>query len=101
MMMLIANSDEVAIFKTEPIVDMINYQWGVTGFNFHLVGFVNFFLYMLMLIVYIVQIYINDRLYEFESLASRIKLRKGSNNVALVLVFGLIYPSIYLVFQIK
>lgn len=54
MMMLIANSEEVAIFNSEPIVDLINYQWGVTGFNFHLVGFVNFFLYMLMLTVYIV-----------------------------------------------
>ena len=98
MMMLIANSDEVAIFNSEPIIGLINYQWGVTGFNFHLVGFVNFFLYMLMLIVYIVQIYINDRLYEFESISSRIKLRNGSNNVALVLVFGLIYPTLYLIF---
>lgn len=54
MMMLIANSEEVAIFNSDPIIDLINYQWGVTGFNFHLVGFVNFFLYMIMLAVYIV-----------------------------------------------
>ena len=100
MMMLIAKSEEVAIFNADPIVDLINYQWGVTGFNFHLVGFVNFVLYMIMLTVYIVQVYINDRLYEFQKMDTRIKVREGPNNVALVLIFGMIYPSIYLLIQI-
>ena len=85
------------IFTTQPIKDLIDYQWGVTGFNFHLISFVNFFVYMAMLTVYIVQIYINDRLYLWEDdQDTRMKVLKGPNRIALLLIFGLIYPSIYL-----
>lgn len=66
LMYLISQSTEVAIFSSDPIIDLINYQWKVTGFNFHIIGFINFFIYMTLLTVYIVQVYINDRFYEFK-----------------------------------
>lgn len=53
LMSMIADSSETQIFNSMPIKDLIEYQWGATGFDFHIVGFVNFFLYMLVLIVYI------------------------------------------------
>ena len=100
LMQLIANSSETAIFNAKPITDLIQYQWAMVGFNFHLIGFSNFFIYLIMLIIYIVQVYINDRLYVYEG-GERKKVNDGPNNIALVLLFGLIYPIIYLSMQIK
>jgi len=77
-------------------MDLIDYQWGLYGFDFHLVGFVNFFVYMIILIFYIYHVYINDRFYEFQDLKNRIKVVEGPNKLALILIFGMIYPSIYL-----
>jgi hypothetical protein len=82
-------------------MDLIDYQWGILGFNFHLVGFINFFLYMIMLIIYIYHVYIYDNLYEFKDMKNRIKVNEGPNNAALILIFGLIYPSIYMVLKIR
>lgn len=96
LMHLISQSNEVAIFNSKPVMDLIDYQWGVTGFNFHLVGFVNFFIYMIMLAVYVVSIYINDRLFEYKNQYTRVKIFEGPNRVAALLCIGLIYPTLYL-----
>lgn len=66
LMYLISQCEEVPLFKTKPVMDLIDYQWNETGFNFHSVGLINFLAYLLILIIYIYQIYIHDGLYEWK-----------------------------------
>jgi hypothetical protein len=93
---MIAECSETEIFTANPIMDLIEYQWGLYGFNFHLVGFVNFFVYLLMLMVYIYQVYIYDKLYVFKDMRNRAKVNDEPNKLALILIFGLIYQTIYM-----
>ena len=47
------------------MLDLIEFKWANIGFYYHLIGFVNQMVFLVLLIIYNVSTYINDDLYEY------------------------------------
>jgi len=54
-----ANSEELSIFETDTLKDMIEFKWNQYGYIFHLMGFLIHLVYVIMLFVYTDFVYIN------------------------------------------
>ena len=54
-----ANSEELSIFETDTLKDLIEFKWNQYGYRFHLGGFLIHAVYVLMLFVYTDMVYIN------------------------------------------
>lgn len=54
-----ANSEELAIFETDTLKDLIEFKWNQYGYRFHLGGFLIHAVYVIMLFVYTDMVYIN------------------------------------------
>jgi len=54
-----ANSEELNIFETESLKDLIEFKWNQYGYSFHLGGFLIHAVYVIMLFVYTNYVYIN------------------------------------------
>ena len=81
-------SDELNLFNSEAIVDILNFKWKTFATKFHMIGCVMHFAYMFLLFNYINQIYIN---YNMEN----------KNFMNVVLCAGLLYPCLYELYQMK
>ena len=64
---LLLGTKEYQIFNTKTVRDLIKFKWDTYGFKFHLISFVNHFMFLAILIAYIYQIYILDSLYKLET----------------------------------
>ena len=64
-MELLMFSKEFDIFNSQPVLDLIEFKWAKIGFYFHLIGFVNQMIFLILLIIYNVSTYINDDVYEY------------------------------------
>lgn len=53
LMNAVANSDELPIFKTDLIMDMIDYKWETFAKRQHLIGLFIHVIYVIVLILYI------------------------------------------------
>jgi hypothetical protein len=84
------NSNELNMFKSQALQDVIDFKWNEFGFNFHLVGSMIHMVQMSILIFYINYVYITGSLEVDE--AGKIV---GSNPSAIVLLTGIIYPMCY------
>ena len=62
---LFNHSDEFSLFTTHPVLDMIQFRWDTYGFQFHIVGFIFHFFQLIILVIYTVDVYIRDGLYEY------------------------------------
>jgi hypothetical protein len=108
-MELLTQSDEYDIFNSQPVLDLIEFKWVNIGLYFHLIGFVNQMIFLVLLIIYNVGVYINDDLYEYietddpdySHIGGLIRVTKTGNPnnqgnyQALILLVGLIYPFVY------
>lgn len=86
------------------MLDLIKYKWENYGFKFHLIGFFNHMLLLILLITYNIRVYINDNLYTYIENkekphgVERIRLDPHGNDFAFILLIGIAYPFIYLIF---
>jgi hypothetical protein len=87
LMELWVEAEELEIFSSETVIDLLEFKWAEFGRNFHLFGCVMHFMYMTLLFVYIDQIYVNF------NLSLQLYFNLG-------LLVGLIYPMFYEAYQI-
>jgi len=98
---ILADSEEYPAFKQQALIDLITYKWDTTGFNFHIVSFVNHSVYMFFLIIYIGRVYILDALHKIKEVdGEKIRIQESNNSFALLLMMGLILPGILCGLQI-
>ena len=69
---ILKDSEEYDVFQKEAMVDLIQYKWDTTGFNFHIVSFINHYTYMSLLFIYIGYVYILDSLYTTKEIEGEI-----------------------------
>jgi hypothetical protein len=55
---LCAGSDEIIMFKSEPLQDLIKFKWDSYGQNFHLFGCLIHIIYIIILFVYTDMVYV-------------------------------------------
>ena len=55
-----ADSDELSMFKTSPIQNFIEFKWHSIGSRHHCLSAVVHFLYVVLLVVYVLEIYVRD-----------------------------------------
>ena len=92
---ILKDSEEYEAFKQQPLIDLITYKWDTTGFNFHIVSFVNHSVYMFFLTIYIGRVYILDGLHKIKEVdGEKVRVQESNNSFALVLMMGLILPGI-------
>jgi hypothetical protein len=84
------SSDELDMFKSEALQDVIEFKWNEFGFNFHLVGSTIHMVQLCILIFYVNYVYIGGNL-EVDDKGHIV----GSNPAAIVLLTGIIYPMCY------
>mgnify|MGYP001005537399 CR=1 FL=1 len=100
-MRIISQSDELEIFNTLALRDLIDFKWNQFGMRHHLVGCMMHMCQIGILIFYVIFIYINNRLCtssEYtDSTTGEIKYRMDceDNPYAIILLGGIIYPLIY------
>jgi hypothetical protein len=78
---LAADSDELEIFHTDALQHIITFKWDLYGRKHHLLGCATHFFYVLMIILFIKQVYINE------------SEKKAYRFIALAL--GITYPALY------
>ena len=59
-MSVLQASDDLDMFGTAPIKELVDYKWNGYGFMWHSVGCFFHFLYLILLNIYIFRIYIHD-----------------------------------------
>jgi hypothetical protein len=94
-------SEELDIFNTESLSDLIDFKWNQFGMRHHLVGCMMHMLQITILIIYVDYIYINN--YLCETVVGKDGNSEGKcddNPYALILLGGIIYPFIYECLQI-
>jgi hypothetical protein len=60
LMLMCSNSDELDLFCSNAICDVINFKWDEFALKIHMVGCFFHFFYMTILIIYINAIYIKN-----------------------------------------
>ena len=53
-----ADSDELSMFKTSPIQSFIEFKWHSFGQQHHFLGAVVRFLYVMLLVLYVLEVYV-------------------------------------------
>lgn len=105
------------MFKTKAVKDLIKFKWDSYTFNFHMVGFLNHMVLLILIAVYDVRVYLNDGLYEWkdkpesencvinlkekEDCKIRERIDPHGNDFAFILLIGVVYSFVYLMFQMK
>jgi hypothetical protein len=104
---ILKETTEYEIFKSKAVLDIIKFKWDCYGFNFHLIGFFNHMLLLTLLIVYDIRVYLNDGLYhyidnpDFPRGKERVRLDPHGNDFAFILLIGIAYQFVYVLFQLK
>jgi hypothetical protein len=78
---LAADSDELEIFHTDCFQHMITFKWDLYGRRHHLLGCFTHFFYVLMIILFVNQVYLQEN----EKQAYRF----------IALAVGITYPALY------
>jgi len=86
---LCAESDEIKIFETESLQDLVTFKWDNIGWGFHLFGCMVHITYIVILILYTNLVYI-----EGESVRNDDGTEK-QNPLSILLLIGIIYPAAY------
>lgn len=79
-----AQSDELSIFKSKAVQELIKFKWEQTAFNFHMFGCVVHLVYMAVLFFYIDMAYIDHP-----------KEEKLNSSIVYILLIFQIYPAAY------
>lgn len=90
LMDLLANTDQIEVFDTLPVQDLIEFKWRAYSQHFHFVFAIIHMIYLLTFILYVNFIYINR---EFENKLYFILMMVTCNSVALVYDCTQLYRS--------
>lgn len=87
-MALISESDEIELFDSQQIIDVISFKWECYGRDHHIFGSLMHFMYVLLFVLYVNFVYLYNDL--------------GENHIiyTLILAVGIIYPWIYDLIQL-
>jgi hypothetical protein len=83
-------TEELNMFQSQSLKDIVEFKWGSYGFNFHLLGSIIHLVQICILIFYVNFIYIQASLELDEN--GRIN---GGNPYAVILLGGIVYPFCY------
>lgn len=90
-----ANSEELSIFETDTLKDLIEFKWNQYGYLFHLGGFLIHAVYVLMLFVYTDMVYINGS----SKALDNDDFKTRFHSLLIVLLTLIIYPLLYEIIQ--
>lgn len=94
---LCSSSEEINIFLSDCLQELIEFKWDAFARKFHLVGLFMHLLYMLILVLYVQRVYIfNSLAADDRDLHADLPTDSDRNNkFAGFLVVGIIYPFLY------
>lgn len=100
-MKVICESPELNLFNCDVVQDLIIFKWVTFAQKWHLMGCVYHFFYMIILCIYIRNIYIlNDIHYEPNNDKNKVDFNvKMVEDYGLLLVIGIAYSTLYNVVQ--
>jgi hypothetical protein len=78
---LISDSDELDIFHTPPLMQIIEFKWNLFGRKHHMFGFFFHFFYVGVFIIYVKEAYMEDH--------------EKNTGFVVALCIGVIYPALY------
>jgi hypothetical protein len=81
LMELCADTEELEIFETDAIKDIIDFKWRVYGRSHHFLGMTMHMLYSLMINIYVSEAYIHEP--------------RNQQIYTILLLIGTIYPAYY------
>ena len=89
--------DELDVFNTDAMTDIIDFKWDAYGMRTHLVGAIMHMAQLGILVFYIDFIYINNYLCESKEVegSNTRKLVCKENPYAIILLGGIFYPFCY------
>jgi hypothetical protein len=68
-------------------------------------GFLNHMVLLALIVIYDIKVYLNDDLYEWrdneEMKKERVRIDPHGNDFAYILLIGVVYSFVYLIFQLK
>lgn len=85
-MKMIINSDELEIFESSNVENLIQYKWNKFAQKLHFTGFLFHFFYLTVMTIFVKQIYVDNDL-------------DNKHNYCYILIIGIIYPTWYDLFQ--
>lgn len=86
-MELIVDSDQLDIFESNNVQDLIKYKWNKFAQRFHIKGFIFHFMYLVIMSIFVDQIYVKNNL-EYKKV------------YCVLLGVGILYPTWYVMFKI-
>jgi len=97
---LCAESDELAMFESETLRDLIAFKWAQFGMKFHLVGFFVHIAYIIILFMYTNLVYVHGFSSGGEEggdtgAGGDSKGGDESGGLSIILLCGVLYPAIY------
>lgn len=92
-MELITSSEELDIFKSKSLVPLITFKWNTFGRRHHMYGFCFHMLQVIVLTIYVANIYIDNLLYDVKTDTM------ARNWYALALLIGVSYKIMYEIIQ--
>jgi len=82
LLQLCAEADELELFETDELDELITFKWDAFAKNFMLIGCFFHFCYLTIMIIYVNAIYINND-------------KANANLYGILLMIGIIYPMFY------
>ena len=82
---MLAETDELELFETRPVTEIIEYSWTAFAYKFHILGFSMHMFYMWTLCVYIQEVYC----------IAHIEVENHLIIYKCMLSVGILYPLIY------
>lgn len=84
-MQYLSETEELELFETRPIMELIEYKWDRFAYKFHSFGCIMHIIYMLTLTIYIEQIYCKPQPLDHQEMMP----------YNIILALGILYPLIY------
>ena len=84
---LLAESDELSLFETENLEQLITFKWQAFARKFHTVGCIAHFSYLLIMMIYVNAIYVNND-------------KSNAYLYGILLFIGIVYPMCYDLYQL-
>jgi hypothetical protein len=85
---LLAESDELSLFETENLEQLITFKWQAFAKKFHTVGCIAHFSYLLIMMIYVNAIYVNND-------------KSNAYLYGILLFVGIAYPMCYDLYQLQ
>jgi hypothetical protein len=92
---LAAGTDEIDVFLTSTIQEIIEFKWRKFGMKFHIIGSSFHMFYVSILLIYTNLVYVAGNGKPLDTELHHHDDNEGNNSYAILLMIGTVYPALY------